>query len=88
MNQKETEVKINGVYRHYGGDYYIVEDIGTHTETMEKMVIYRGLYGNNDLWIRPLSMFLEEIEGKDQPHRFELQQIQSKLHPEEMKNKH
>ena len=85
MEQKEMQVKIKGVYRHYGGDYYIVEEIGTNTETMEKIVIYRGLYGNNDVWIRPLSMFIEEVEGKDQVHRFELQQIESKLHPEKLK---
>ncbi len=79
---QESKVKVKGVYRHYGGDYYIVEGIGTHTETMEKMVIYRGLYGNNEVWIRPLDMFIEEVENKDQKHRFELQHIESKKHPE------
>ena len=44
------------------GDYYIVEGIATHTETMEKMVIYRGLYGDNEVWIRPLDMFIEEVD--------------------------
>ena len=81
----ESTVKVKGIYRHYGGDYYIVEGIGTHTETMEKMVIYRALYGNNEVWIRPLSMFIEEVENKDQKHRFELQHIESKKHKEENK---
>ena len=81
MNQEE-KIKVHGIYRHYGGDYYIVEGIGTHTETMEKMVIYRALYGNNEIWIRPLNMFLEEVEGKNQKHRFELQHIKSKAQPE------
>ena len=72
------ELKIKGVYRHYCGNLYIVEDIGIHSETLEKMVIYRELYGENKIWIRPLSMFLEEVEGKDQKHRFELQYIEDK----------
>lgn len=83
VSQEKVTIKVKGIYRHYKGDYYIVEEIGTHTETMEQMVIYRALYGNNDVWIRPLSMFLEEVKNKDQMHRFELQQIQSKAHSEE-----
>ena len=83
----ESKVKIKGVYRHYGGDYYIVEGIGTHTETMEEMVIYRGLYEDNRVWIRPLDMFIEEIENKDQKHRFELQHIESKRYKKESEEK-
>ena len=40
------ELKINGVYKHFKGDYYIVENVATFSETREKLVIYRGLYGN------------------------------------------
>lgn len=74
---------VHGVYRHYKGDLYIVEDIATHTETGELMVIYRGLYGENKLWVRPLEMFLEELDDKKcsdfgQRCRFELQEIKSK----------
>ncbi len=71
------EVKIKGIYRHYKGDYYIVEDIALHSETLEKMVVYRALYGDNKLWVRPYDMFVEEVEGKTQKHRFELQSIKS-----------
>ncbi len=70
-------IKVNGIYKHYKGDLYIVEDIATHSETLEKMVIYRALYGDNKLWVRPYDMFIEEIEGKSQKHRFELQEIKS-----------
>lgn len=73
-----NNIKIKGIYKHYKGDYYIVEDIAFHSETLEKMVVYRQLYGENKLWVRPLEMFLEEIEGKNQKHRFELQEIKSK----------
>jgi len=41
-----NELKIHGIYRHFKGDYYIVEDTGMHSETRETMVIYRHLYGD------------------------------------------
>ena len=71
------DVKIGGVYRHYKGDYYVVENVCLNSETLEKMVVYRARYGDNIIWCRPLKMFLEEIENKNQKHRFELQQIKS-----------
>lgn len=71
------EVKINAIYRHFKGDLYLVEDIATHSETLEKYVVYRALYGGNELWVRPLSMFTEKVEGKGQEHRFELYEISS-----------
>lgn len=72
-----NEVKIKGVYRHYKGDLYIVEDIATHSETLEKMVIYRALYGDNKLWVRPYSLFVDEVNKNNQKYRFELQNIKS-----------
>lgn len=71
------EVKINKIYKHYKGDYYIVEDIATHSETLEKYVIYRQLYGDNKLWVRPYNMFIEEVNINGQKYRFELQDIKS-----------
>ena len=71
------DVKIGGIYRHYKGDYYLVENICLHSETLEKMVVYRALYGDGLLWCRPLEMFVEEIEGKSQKKRFELQKVKS-----------
>lgn len=71
------ELKIKGVYKHYKGDLYIVEDIAYHSETEEKMVVYRALYGNNTLWVRPYNMFLEEVNKNGQKCRFELQDIKS-----------
>lgn len=72
------EVKIKGIYKHYKGDYYIVEDIAIHSETLEKMIIYRGLYENGPLWVRPYSLFLDEVNKNNQKYRFELQEIKSK----------
>ena len=78
----EREVKIHGIYKHFKGDYYLVEDIANHSETKEKYVVYRRLYGDNSLWIRPLDMFLSEVDHEKYPnvkqkYRFELQDIHS-----------
>lgn len=77
-----NELIIKGVYKHFKGDYYMVEDVATHSETSEKYVVYRQLYGNNDLYIRPYDMFLSEVDHEKYPdvkqkYRFELQHIQS-----------
>ena len=76
MNKRE--LIIHGVYKHFKGNYYVVEDVATHTETDEKMVIYRALYGDHKLWCRPYDMFLEEVDHDKYPevtqkYRFELQ---------------
>ena len=73
----KREVKIHGIYRHFKGNFYLVEDIAYHSETQEKMVIYRALYGNNKLWCRPYNLFLEKVDHQKYPnvkqkYRFEL----------------
>ncbi|MEZ4727455.1 MAG: DUF1653 domain-containing protein [Caldilineaceae bacterium] len=50
-----------GRYRHYKGKEYEVIGVARHSETEEEYVVYRTLYGNFDLWIRPKAMFLEEV---------------------------
>ena len=72
------DVKIKGIYKHYKGDYYIVEDIALDCETQEKVVIYRALYGENTLWVRSLKDFIKEVNKENQKYRFELQNIESK----------
>ena len=54
------KLKIHGIYKHFKGDYYLVEDVGLYSETQEECVIYRHLYGDGSLCIRPLKMFLSE----------------------------
>lgn len=76
------EVKINGIYKHFKGDYYIVQDIANDSETGKKVVIYRALYGNGELWVRPMDMFLSEVDHDKYPnvkqkYRLELQNIDS-----------
>lgn len=51
-----------GRYRHYKGRDYQVIDLARHSETEEMMVIYRCLYGDRSLWVRPLAMFREAVE--------------------------
>ncbi len=55
-----------GIYRHYKGIDCQVLGVAKHSETMEEMVVY---YHNNELWVRPLAMFLEnvEVDGKVMP---------------------
>ena len=51
-----------GKYRHFKGNEYELIDVATHSETMEPMVIYRALYGEKGLWVRPASMWVEKVE--------------------------
>ena len=51
-----------GRYRHYKGNAYEVIGIARHSETEEALVVYRTLYGDHSLWVRPLEMFMENVE--------------------------
>lgn len=51
-----------GKYRHFKGNEYEVLDFATHSETLEPMVVYRPLYGEGKLWVRPASMWEEMVE--------------------------
>lgn len=55
-----------GKYRHFKGNEYEVLFVAKHSETLEEMVVYRALYGEKGVWVRPKPMFLEEItrDGK------------------------
>jgi len=50
-----------GTYRHYKGNLYEVIDVARHSETEEQLVVYRALYGERGLWVRPLAMFEETV---------------------------
>ena len=71
------DIQIGGTYRHFKGNLYKVIDIAKNSETQEEMVLYRALYGKEELWVRPICMWNEivEYDGK-KVKRFEL--IESK----------
>ena len=68
-----TQTIAQGIYRHYKGSLYQVLHTAQHSETEESLVVYRCLYGEYGVWVRPLAVFTEtvEVEGKQVP-RFEL----------------
>ncbi len=77
-----NEIKIKGIYKHFKGDLYLVEDIAIDSETERHMVVYRALYEDNLLYVRDLEMFLSEVDKVKYPkvkqrYRFELQNIPS-----------
>ena len=76
------ELKIGRVYRHFKGDFYLAEALARDADTGEVSVVYRKLYGDGGLWVRPLEQFLSPVDREkypnaDQEYRFELQEIAS-----------
>lgn len=55
-------LKLGKVYRHFKGNNYLVLHLAKHSETLEELVVYQALYGENGIWVRPLLMFLEKVE--------------------------
>ena len=70
------------IFKHFKGQEYKIVAVAIHSETKEKYVVYRWLYWNNEVYIRPLDMFLSEVDHEKyqnvtQKYRFELQEIES-----------
>ena len=56
-----------GLYRHFKGMYYYVLDVAPHSETSEQFVVYQKLYDQRDLYVRPLDMFLSDVDQEKYP---------------------
>ncbi|TCD55048.1 DUF1653 domain-containing protein [Alloscardovia theropitheci] len=72
-------IRIHGIYRHFKGNFYIVEDLAQDSETMQEMVVYRKLYDDRSLWVRPADMFLSEVDHDKYPdvtQKFRFEEIQ------------
>lgn len=72
MTKNQTEL-VGRTFRHFKGNLYRLEGFAKNSETLEEMVVYRALYGERGLWVRPAKMFFETVErdGKTMK-RFEL----------------
>jgi len=73
----ERKIKVKAIYKHFKGNYYLIEDIAVGSEDNKEYVIYRALYGDCKLYIRPLDMFLSHVDKEkypniEQEYRFEL----------------
>ncbi len=85
--EAERELLIGRVYRHFKGNLYRVEDVAKHSETLEEYVVYRKLYGDRSLWIRPKAMFLSRVDKEKYPdamqeYRFEPVEEEPSADPE------
>lgn len=71
------ELVEHGLYRHFKGNLYLVEGVAVHSETGERLVVYRALYGERKLYVRPIELFLSPVDREKYPdakqeYRFEL----------------
>ncbi len=57
----KNELTKGSIWKHYKGNLYELVDIAKHSETLEEMVVYRALYGESDIWVRPLAMWQEDV---------------------------
>lgn len=78
----ERKIEVGRIYKHFKGDYYLVEDIVIDSETKGKMVLYRALYGDGTRCVSPYDMFASRVDRAKYPNvkqedRFELQEIKS-----------
>lgn len=69
LSLKAKSIVVGDIYEHYKGLRYKILGVARHSETLEELIVYQALYGDGDVWARPLSMFLEDVtvDGKLQP---------------------
>ena len=62
---QQKHLPVRGKYRHFKGMEYQVLFVARHSETLEEMVVYKALYGDGGVWVRPLSMWEEKVQRDD-----------------------
>ena len=62
LAMKSTQVRVGAWYRHYKGNLYKIISLARDTETLDPVVVYQAMYGTGSVWVRPLGMFLENVE--------------------------
>ncbi len=82
MRENEIEKYIGKIFKHFKGDLYLLLDVAIHSETEEKMAVYKALYGECKTYVRPLSMFLSKVDKEKYPdckeeYRFNLYKVGS-----------
>lgn len=77
FSAQATSLVRGSIYQHYSGKRYKILAVGRNSETLDETVVYEALYGDHDVWVRPLTMFLENVmlDGKTQP-RFQIRDPQ------------
>ena len=65
MSDERDNLPVKGVYKHFKGNLYELLYVATDSETLEKKVVYKALYGDGEIWVRPLSMWDEEVALPD-----------------------
>lgn len=63
MTKEKSKIMVPGIYQHYKGNRYLTLALATDTETGEKMVVYRALYGDLQVWCRPAKMWHETVDS-------------------------